>query len=450
VADIPVQWDELTPAVQKLRDTVYGWLNQNGIPPFLQIIIAGMIGCVIWIAYAVLILALKILISVGTWFATSILGVIGKVRTENQSDFNEVIAASMSELLGVEISPSQLSTGQGPQGLNERVASIGRALHDLLRGEFSSNGPITPEQGKENAEKFSGFAINFATGSAFISVLTEAVSVGFLKEFRELGEQTAQALGLGRLQRLALQPLIRNSIQQPYDLYYRKLLRPDRISEAQAVRAFRAGNKSEDALRGELAEKGYRDEDIDILIDQLTQKITATEFQKLIRYNAVSESDAIDRLTNQGMDNDDAKLLLKTVDAGRADSQLIAILGDLETARLAGFLTQDEFVSIVNDLPLGVEETGMYLRKVGQQLERPRKTITFAQLKAGIIAGIVDFDYLDNWLRNAGYSENDNTILTYEVILALQTAEEKAAAKAKKAAALQAKGQTVPAVLSAP
>lgn len=450
MADIRIDWDAITKTADQVHDAQYAAAIKWGTPPFIARIVAAFDAGIVYGAYFIWQAIIQIVVTAGAWFASAILQQITKVRTENPEQFNQVIAASLGELLGYEISPDQFSAGRGPQGMNQRVESIGRALHDMLRSEFIQGGEITPEQGKANAEKFSGFAINFATGSAFISILTEAVSVGVIKEFRELGVETAQALGLGRLQRLAMQPLIRNAIQQPYDAYYRKILRPDRLSEAQAVRAFRAGNITEDALRDQLASKGYRDQDIDILIDQLSQKVTATEFQKLIRYNAVSEQDAIDRLTNQGMDNDDAKLLLKTVDAGRADSQLSAILGDLETARLEGFLTQEEFVADLQDLPLGPEEQSMYLKKVGLQLERPRKKITFAQLKAGIIAGIVDFDYLDNWLRNEGYSEEDNTILTYEVILALQTAEEKAAAKAKKVAALQSKGQTVPAPLTTP
>lgn len=448
--EINIDWDALNKTAEQVHDAQYASARRWFMPPFVAAIYAGLEAGIVWGAYFIWQSLVQIVLAGGTYFATTILGVITKARTENARDFNEVIAAALSELLGYEINPDQFSTGQGPQGMNQRVESIGRALHDMLRNEFVQGGEITPEQGKANAEKFSGFAINFATGSAFVSILTEAVSIGFLKQFRELGVETAQALGLGRLQRLAMQPLIRNAIQQPYDAYYRKILRPDRLSEAQAVRAFRAGNMSEDALRDQLASKGYRDQDIDILIDQLSQKVTATEFQKLIRYNAVSEQDAIDRLTNQGMDNDDAKLLLKTVDAGRADSQLSAILGDLETARLEGFLSQDEFTSDVQDLPIGPEEQSLYLKKIGLQLERPRKKLTLAQVKAGVIAGIVDFDYLDTFLKNEGYSDQDNLILTYEVIQALATAEEKAAAKAKKAAALQAKGQPVPAPLTTP
>lgn len=444
---IPQNLDDVIAATKQAFDFCDALFEKWGVPKIMAqpaaVVLAGQVFVVMFIPAAFI----QGVLWMGTKFAVTVLGTITKARTENARDFNEVIAAALSELLGVEISPDQFSNGQGPQGINQRVESIGHALHDLLRSEFVTSGPITPEDGRRNAEKFSGFAINFATGSAFVSILTEAVSIGFLKQFRELGVETAQALGLGRLQRAAMMPLIRNAIQQPYDLYFRAQLRPDRLSESQLINALRAGNVTEDQARQQLAEKGYRDQDIDILIDQLSLKVTSTELARLLRYNVIEQQTALDGLKTQGMTQEDAANLLKSIDLSRADSQVSGMLSDLESARLAGFIDQDQLVGLVNDLPLGPEEIKMFMRKVGRQLEAPRKTITLAQVKAGIIAGIVDFDYLDTWLRNAGYSDQDNLILTYEIILALATAEEKAAAKAKKAAQLQAKGQAVPTVL---
>jgi len=450
LAEIPIDFEGVLATSRKLHDAVYKFLIDQGVPIMFATTPASLIALTVFVFLFGFAAVVQGVVGLGTFFATTILGVITKVRTDNAADFNQVIAAALSELLGYEISPDQFSAGKGPQGLNDRIASIGHALHDLLRSEFVSSGPITPDQGRVNAEKFSGFAINFATGSAFVSILTEAVSVGVLKEFRELGVETAQALGLGRLQRLAMTPLIRNAIQQPYDLYYRNLLRPDRLSEAQVVQAVRSGDMSDDEARQQLAEKGYRDQDINILLDQLSLKVQAGELSRLIRYGQIDQQKAIDALKTQGMLQEDAANLLKSIDESRADTQVSGMLADLEIARLGGFIDQAQLVGLVNDLPLGVEETDMFMRKVGRELERPRKTITFAQLKTAVIGNIVDFSYVDDWLRNEGYSDQDNTILTYEIIEALQSAEAKTAAKKQKAAQLQAAGKPVPPTLLVP
>lgn len=450
MADIPIDFNGVLSTSEKAYDAVRNFLNQKGVPVMFQNTPAALIGVSVFVFLFLIAALVQGVLGLGTFFAVNILGLFTKVRTENARDFNQVIAAALSELLGFELSPDQMGGGNTSGDYQTRIAAIGRALHDQLRGEFISGGEITPDQGRQNAEKFSGFAINFATGSAFIAVLTEACSLGFLKEFRELGEQTAQGLGIGRLQRLAMQPLIRNAIQQPSDLYYRSILRPDRLSEAQVVQAVRSGDMSADDARQQLAEKGYREKDIDILLDQLSLKVQATELSRLIRYSVISQQQAIDALKTQGMTQEDAANYLKSIDESRADTQLTATLSDLETARVDGFLSQDEYVRQLQDLEIGTEEQSAFLRKVGRKLERPRKTLTFAELKNAYVFSDIDLGYVDTWLQNAGYSDQDNVILTLALIRDLKTEDAKAAARKLKADALRAAGKPVPPTLLLP
>jgi len=439
-------------AIQKYADQIYDAQRaagqKYGVPDFLSIPMAHFLAGSVWIGYFVWQAALQLVIGVGAKFATSVLSTIGQVRQSNAADFNEVIAASLSELLGTEVDAASLPGGQGPGANLQRMQAIGAALHDVLASEMLSGGPVTPEQGKANAEKFSGFGINFATASAFIAVLCEATSVGFIKDAREIGEMTAQAIGLGRLQRLALEPLIKNAVQTPYDRYYMNQLRPTLMSESQLVTAYRQGFKDQNTVQNELAQKGYSDGDIAILLDQLTQKISAGDLYALIRFGVIDEQTAITRMQNLGMDSKDAQLELLIADQSRADAQVGTIVSNLVTARVDGYIDQETFTGLLGDLPLGDEETTMIKKRAADELERPRTTISFAQLKTAVTSSIVDFSYVDTWLQNKGYSDQDQLILTYEIIEALATADQKASAKAATAAKLQAQGKTVPAVLT--
>lgn len=433
--------------VEGLFNAFYGLLTKIGIPCWIAIIVAGISAAVTGLVTFVVAWALKAVVILGAWFASAILQLFTKVRTENATAFNEVIAAGLGDLLGIEVSASSLPGGQGPGGVAQRMQAIGAALHDLLRGEFLTGGPISPEQGKANAEKFSGFAINFSTASAFFSTLTEAASVGFIKNVRDLGDNMVESIGLGRLQRLALEPLIKNAVQTPADRYYAALLRPKQMAEGQIVQAVRAGQMSEGDAQQQLAEMGYTDQAIGILLDQLSAKIGADLLQRLVRYNVLTPQQALDRLVNLGMTQEDATLELAAADESLGDAQVSSILSNLESARIGGFIGQEEFNANLGDLNLGTEQERLYRMRVAIQLEHPRTTITFAELKSGVVNGLVDFDYVDNWLNNKGYSQQDNTILTYEIIQALATAEAKTKAKQKKAAQLQAKGLPVPAAL---
>lgn len=450
MAELPIDYEGIKVTAAKTYDTVQSFLHDKNVPEWIQPYIAGTVAGIALVGIVIVAVVVQGVLGVGTFFATSVLQLIHKVRVENPGDFNQVIAASLSELLGVDISAADLPTGQGAEGINARVLAIGSKLHDLLGSEFGINGVITPEAGAANARKFSGFAINFAVSSAFIAILSEAESFGILKEFRELGVEVAQAIGLGRMVRLALQPLIRNAVQQPYDLYLKSLMRPDRLSEAQVARALYAGDIDTTTARQMLAEKGYADNLIDILLADLAGKVAATELARLVRYNVLTEEQALQHLRKQGIPQEDATLLLKGTLAERGDAQVSAILANLETARLEGFMGQAEFEANLADLPLSDEEQRLYKKRVGIQLERARKHITFAQAKTGIVEGIVDFSFLDQWLTNQGYSDEEHLILTYEVIQALAAADAKAKAKAATAKKIAAAGKPVPPPLTTP
>lgn len=442
--EIPLNLDDIKITSQEVLDFVRRHLYDNNVPWWLATIIAGIPATIVLVFTVIIAVVVQGVTGLGSWVAVQVLTLISQVRRDNASDFNAVIGAALSEFLGVEISGDDLPAGSGPAGIDARVRAIGDKVHSLLMSEFQLSGPIEPATGADNARKFTGYGINFAVASAFVSILSETCTIGFLKEFRELGVETAQALGLGRLQRLALQPLIRNAIQQPYDLYLKGILRPDRLSEAQIVQALKSGQLDEAAARQMLAEKGYPDNLIDILVNVLAQKIAATELEIAVRYNYITEEQAIQKLTEQGIDEADAKLSLQVAAAKQADAQLSGILADLENQLLEGFIDQGQFSSFVSDLPLTPEAERLYRKKVANKLENPRKRITFGELKTGITNGIVDFDFADSWLEAQGYSAQEHQILVYELIQALADAEAKAAAKNKTKAKAAAKRVPVP------
>ena len=447
MADVALDWNALKDQADTWYDVSYKWLSDKGVPGWLATACAGFTVGTNMILPITLAVLIQGVLGVGQFFATTILQVIGKARQENASDFNEVIAEATNELLGTNLNADDLPGGSGAAPGIQNQEALGDAVLKQFEEALAQDGEISPEQGASNARKFAGFAVNYATSQAFLSILTEAASVGLLKEFHELPDALQQALGLGRLSRLALQPLLQNTITKPYDLYLAAKLRPNRLSEAQIVRALHAGQIDQGDAQDALAQKGYRDADIDLLLKDLAAKLSIGELVHLVRYQEITEDQAIQKLTNTGLPQEDAQLLYKAAGEARADGQLSSFLSWLETARLDGFIDQATFDGFVQDLPLTDEEERLYRKKVAARLEYPRAKTTFAQVKAAIVAGHVDFTYLDEWLQTQGYNDTDQLILEMEVIDALDNAVHKAAAKAKTAAKVQSKGKTPPATL---
>lgn len=427
-----------------IHDTLLSMYSEFATPGWLAEFLASAAGGLIFCFAFLILIAVQMVMALGTWAAVSILEIITNARENNADDFNQVIAASLSELLGTEIDAGSLPGGQGPGGIGDRMDAIGGAVHNLLISEFGGLQPVDPATGFENAKKFSGFAINFATSSAFISVLTEACSLGYLKEFRELGVETAGALGLGRLQRLAMQPLIQTLIQKPYQRYLNQATRPTVLSEGQLVKALHSGQMDQGTVVQNMQYLGYPDDLIDFVLTDLEAKIGMADLELLLLNGDIEESDVEEDLRLKGMNANQVPLQMKATQLAAVKGQQNGLLAWAEEAYVAGYITHDQWNTVLEDLMLSDLEESAIRQRVGWRQESPRKTVTFAEVKAAVVDAVVDFSYLDAWMAREGYDPDAKMILSFEVFKALDTAEKKASYAKYKAQQLQAKGKPVP------
>ena len=109
------------------------------------------------------------------------------------------------------------------------------------------------------------------------------------------------------------------------------------------------------------------------------------------------------------------------------------ILSDLESAYLNRFIDETTFNSILGNLPLGDLQEQNFRKKVGLQIERPRKRVSFAQLKASYLAGHITLSEVEDWIAAEGYDDTGETVLVMEIIDSEVNAEKKAAAAAAAA-----------------
>lgn len=449
MAQLPVDLDGLGDLAIKVITSVRKFAKDNNVPDFIGSVAAVFIAGNVLIIPLVVVIFIQGLLGIGQFFATTVMRTVAAARTSHAEDFNAVVAAALSESLGTEISPDDIPSGKGTGASNQRNRAVGNKVHDVLTSMMGGLREIQPQDGADNARSFTGFGLNFAISNAFIGILGELTSIGLADNFRELGEDAEQALSLGRLQRLALQPLIRNMIQQPYDLYLRNKTRPDRLSDQQYVHGFHHGDFDETFLRAKLAEKGYPDAEIDRLILELTTHLAEADILRLIRYGDITQDEGVKELNVQGIPEVTAQRLLRATEISRADNIVSSYVNLIEKQFLSGFIDQSTFQSLLNQVPWTEEEKNREVKFVGQTLEYPQTTLTFTQVKAGIVGGILDFDYLDQWLLNQGYSDEDQLYLEYEVLQVLDktlSKQEITDAKAARGAARAFAPRVVPTI----
>jgi len=429
---------------QNIHDTLITLFSQWTTPGFVSELVASFAGGLTFIVSFVVLVVMQVVIAIGSWGAASFLNLVETAKEENQDAINSVIASATNEMLGTSLSADDLSGGSGAGTSMDENEQLGAALLEIFEGAFGGGGPVTPDQGAANARKFAGFAVNFATSQGFLSILAEAASLGFLKEFHELPDGLMRSLGLSRLQRLALQPLIQNAVQKPYQKWCLQQYRPTTISEGQLVKALHSGQMSQEDVNTALTQLGYPDELIDFVLTDFEQKLGLTDLVLLLLNGDIEQQDVINNLTLTGLPEDQANLQLQAAWLSSVKGQQSGLLSWAEENYVNGFITEDQWNAIIQSLMISDLEEAAVRARVGWRQETPRKTLTFAEIKDGIVNNILGFDDLDTWLNREGYDPQAQMLLTWQILEAIKTAEQKVAFAQYKAQQLQVKGKPVP------
>jgi hypothetical protein len=439
-----IDWDAANTQAQSLHDTIYSLLSQWNAPGWLAEIVASSTASISFGIPLILLPAIQLAITLGSWAVTTFLGAIDEAKAANQEPINNMLASTVNEMLGTSLDGGDLNGGSGQGATMDANAAVGDALLGIFESTFGGGAPVTPDQGAANARKFAGFGINFATSQGFLSILAESASFGLLKQIHELPEVLQKSLGLSRLQRIALQPLIQNAVQKPYQKYCMAAYRPTTISEGQLVKALHSGQMSQGDVVQALQQLGYPDELIDFVLTDFEVKLGLSDLNLLLLNGDITEQDVIDNLTLAGMPEGQAQLQLKALQLSAVKSVQSGLLSWAETAYVDGFITEDQWNSILQNLMLSdLEETAIRTR-VGWKQETPSKTLTFSDVQEGIVDGILNFNDLDAWFAQQHYDAASQNFLSWKVLLAMKTAEQKVAFAQYKAKVLQQAGKPVP------
>jgi len=402
---------------------------------------ANTLSAVVFSAVVIVTVVLGVIFRIGSQVAALFLETLGEVRNDNASGLNSVIAAALGDLLGVEISADSIP--QGGQGAANipRMVAVGGLLHDLLGAEFGGAGTPDGVDGAKAARAFTGFNVNFSAGASIIGILGEMSSLGYFKEFREVGESVAENLGLGRLHRGALKPLVDTLVTKPYTRQLLAKYRQTRLSPDQYVHYSIAGKLDIDTLKTHLSEAGYTDADIVILQDLLAKRLDVSSMAQLERAGRQTRDASIATLGLQGYAPVDADGLLVAQQLARDSALQAAYIGEAYSLARNRHLSESEFQGVLDSITMPESEKQLWAQRLSLHLLHPGKRISIAQLAyLGERNQITDVE-VEAWVEAEGYDASDAGLISLYVLgkeLDFSAAEAKKAAVAAKAAATAA------------
>ena len=354
--------------------------------------------------------------------AAFFLQAITQAQGVGQPGMVALMAGVLGDLLGLEFDADELVRTMTKGGRLATMTKAGGWLFDKLRGEFT--GGTTPGNMAASdvpAKTFLGFLIEFAVREGNLAYLSEFIpeEFNFFVGLREYGELLARNLGLGRLARRALQPLVQIMIADPLQWQLNQLYRPKLLSEGQAVKAFNRGVMTRAELNRILAYQGYTDAAIEMVITDNQHAWHARELIELVRLQKIDELEAADRLTQVGVDDSTAAQLWDAY-AGEARQNVIhEYISEVLRQVRDGFLpnsSSDPGVTSAQDLlaalPLLGGELEQWKHVFGQLVEYPRKHLSESEMERAFLGGLIDMTTIQDYWVRLGYFPDSIQVLT--------------------------------------
>ncbi len=455
--------------LQYYRDTYHILVTTFKMPVWLGKLLAGLVLVIPATAMAASKIFILVLQPFLPAFGGAVFEIIDDLRKTLDPQFAVFSVAILNELLGTDFTVDHFAKGEDIQAHLARAQEIGFLLHKQLMSEFlgaagitldaaagtfsevtapaGAKERITPTQGVRAAARFSGLLINFGTATGIIGTLGGLVPEVHLNELREIGEEVARNLGLGRLHRMALKPVIQILLAEPYKWFINELARPTQFKLGEVVNSFTGGIMKPEVVWTSLAREGYSDDKIKALLELHRKKLSESDVLTLFEGGHLEESQVVQYYQRLGYTEEDARAKAEADRLKATRPYFEELRAAVVTAYADRHIDRAEMLGMIAGLPLSKEEKDYIILAADYKAKLPFTRLTIAQIEAAFSEGIIDVTEFNAHLASHGYSDDDQSILLLLTLLKLNKAKEKAAvaeARVNAKAAKKAGGSASP------
>lgn len=373
----------------------------------------------------------------------------GKVLVEIEEPILPIFSAFVEPVVSNMFGSEMPAGAFGSRGNREARAEGARALVDAYMNAIAGAGAGELEPGDEGAKRIAGAAVHATLEGWFngwiLEMLGDLVPIDWLKfkDLTELSEEIIRSLGIGRLVRRAISPLVDVAAATPMKWKVNKQYRPTQLSPAQAIRQAYRGQWDWSDVMELCAREGYSDASIAALINEQKKFQGTADIRELVTRGEWTSDRGLQELRDQGYDEDGATLALRIEGLRRIESHEASIASALVSAYVARDIDDATFGQI-RDTAIGPPAERALLTELAQiRRQLNVKWLTASEIKAAVKGLIVPMADYRAWLAREGYSDDD--ALTLELLLRGEMDKDVAIEKARadalaeRAAAQQAK-----------
>jgi hypothetical protein len=372
-----------------------------------------------------------------------------EVRTSGEFGVNEVAAAAVSDLFGVQVSAGILGPGGSPASKEAMGTAISQAILNSIGAGAPTGGDGTLQPSAAGAQKFLATAANLAVEGWLEGFAFELVTAGQVETFAELKDIMASALGLGRIARRVLAPPLKTLVVDPYTWLLHRTYKPTLLAVSEQVRAYIKGQLTRAQLDDAASYWGYTSDKVDTLIAISSLHISPGDLGALVDRGQIAESDALAEIQAQGYDAHSAAALLFIARKARPEAMERTFLDTAITGLADGKITRDAVEQYINGVGLPDSEKQLYVQLADLKVALHQTRPSMSQGVSLVEAGIWNLDDFRTLATYYGYSPADEQALELLTLTKVKNASDAAAKKSATAAATAAKQKAAAAAAAA-
>lgn len=377
----------------------------------------------------------------------------------------EMAATAVSDMFGVDVPASTFSARSNRSGRSNAGTALGAGFLKAIEGQ---GGPLEPSD--EAAKRFLTMNLTMALDGwwqgfffEFLSSAIPWVDVGKIESFADLDDTMQQALGLGRLTRQVLGPIIDTTVVTPARWKANKQYRPNLLGAGDAIRHYQRGKWTREQLDEELARQGWSLDRIEALISNARKRLTVD--QALYRFNRgeISSADLLTEAREAGYDDATAQTLLDIEHAQRVDRLGAPAVSAALSAFIGREIDEAECDRVVKQFAPSHDQAVLMMATARVQRALNRKSLSSSQIRGMVKKRLLAPADYRAALEREGWERPDAALLELELRIELDeaaaldaikvqqeidrqaAAEEKAIEKAAKKAEIEARNaRTLP------
>ncbi|RLI81679.1 MAG: hypothetical protein DRP01_10665, partial [Archaeoglobales archaeon] len=235
-----------------------------------------------------------------------------------------------------------------PQYISLYLANdVFNIIFDLLLKWFEPKGETSYEEAMDRAKIFVTVVGDLNTLGAIFDTLGKTRILGSklgLDAMGRLVTNISWTFGLGWLTWIVMGPIFRYGIAQPITRELRKRVRDRDLTLSQIQELLRRGIEGLERFRERCVELGYKDRDIDKLIELSYRLLTLTDLRRLYEHGKITYEQFVGELSALGYHPDKLEEKLESELLSVRGSELRSYVSEVEDLFVAGYRSEDELV----------------------------------------------------------------------------------------------------------